>query len=217
MAVRLVQAQTSALATSVPYVSNVTKGSLLVLAVSDVSEQLTSVTDLLGNTWTQASKSVVNGYVAIYYAVSRAAGPNTVTANNGGVGTEMWVWEVGAGQVSRASMPPVVVADGHSTGAGPGATATPGAVTPSHPSVFVVSSVRTNGGQSVSSGAAGWAFDQTSATKAVEWLLTAGMTAQTGSFTLSSSDNYDAVCVSLAFPMPDASAVLQPKMKPFLV
>ncbi len=201
-------------ATSVPYGSPLTAGSLLVLVIFDSGENNPVVTDTLGNTWRQVAKSAVSSYVAIYYAANTKPGACTVSSTSA---TELWAWEVTAGLVTRSSMPGVVVLDEHRTSSGTGTTANPGTMTPSHPSVFLVSATRDSGGQTVTGGAAGWSFDHNSVQTGIQTFAPTSIAAQTGSFTIGSSDNWDAACASFAFPNPDAAAIVQPKMKPFLV
>jgi hypothetical protein len=202
--------------TDLPYGSDLARGSLLVLVFLDSGDNAPVVTDSLGNTWKQLIKSAASSYAAIFYATNTKPGPNTISASGGG-GQEMWAWEINAGLVVRPSMPGVVIVDASSGASGLGTTANPGTVTPSHPSVFLVSATRAAGGQTVTGGALGWSFDHNSARTGVQTLIPSSIAAQTGSFSIGLPDNWDAVCGSFAFPNPDAAAIVQPKLKPFLV
>lgn len=81
------------------YGSNVTKNNLLIAVVgnggaANVGNMATVPTDTEGNTWTLAKGQVgIDGFsfVAIYYAIAKSTGANTVTWNGGGTNSDIMI------------------------------------------------------------------------------------------------------------------------------
>lgn len=169
------------------YASNVTAGSLLILAArhGSATASVSSVTDTLGNTWTLAKRmDDPSGHSHnIWFANSPTGGANTVTINIDETQSLRWIVLEYSG-LGTASI------DVSTSSIGSGTSADTGGVTPTQSNVLAFSACDVNGVSGFTAGS-GYTERVEVATKiAAQDKVVASPSSITGAWTLDTSENW---------------------------